>query len=55
MDKNTTKMDKNTYEAIKTIVITVKLDNKNREILRVTIKQVEDWIDEVAKEYESEE
>jgi len=46
-------MDKETYEALKRLMIIVKDNIRYKEETATgdTIKQVEDWVDEVAKEY----
>ena len=43
-------MNKETYEALKRIMVAV---NRN-SVYEEDMKQVDDWIDEVAKEYEEE-
>jgi len=45
-------MNKETYEALKRIIYTIN-DVYDIKPNQKDIKQVEDWIDEVAKEYES--
>ena len=44
-------MNKETYEALKDLVKQVR-EKAIREVDFKSLKQVEDWIDEVAKEYE---
>ena len=47
-------MNKETYESLKNLINTIN----NKEVLKHfnlnTLKQVESWIEEVAKEYEEE-
>jgi len=52
-------MNKETYEALKRIIKIASIRiyfmiDKRGEIAQADLKQVEDWIDEVAKEYEEE-
>uniref|UniRef100_A0A6H1ZFQ3 Uncharacterized protein n=1 Tax=viral metagenome TaxID=1070528 RepID=A0A6H1ZFQ3_9ZZZZ len=52
-------MDKETYEALKKVVFIARrgaigMTGIASDNARDNIKQVEDWIDEVAKEYEGE-
>ena len=44
-------MDKETYEALKVVVQNAK-DHEPNLLIANRIARVEDWIDEVAKEYE---
>lgn len=49
-----TKMNQETYEALKEIIGWVRNQDKENE-MQTPIMLIEDWIDEVAKDYDSQE
>ena len=48
-------MDNETYEALKRIINDVDNENQMKMPSLSDVEQIKSWIDEVAKEYESEE